>query len=188
MQSVLINYLNSVYPLSTALAEKINSIIQVKEVNKKDFLLKEGQVSNYIYFIEKGFIRSYYINNGKEITAWFMGENDFIISVNSFYKREPSYEYIQAIEDSTVHYIHYDELEKLYKDFIEFNIIGRVLTTHYYMLSEERVHNMRWQTAEDKYNFLLTKHPEIFRKAPLNQIASYLGIALETLSRKRAKK
>ena len=60
-------------------------------------------------------MRSYYINHDKEITGWFMKENDIIISVNSFFKREPSYEYIQTIEESILHYIHYDELQNIYK-------------------------------------------------------------------------
>lgn len=188
MPSLLVNYLNTVYPLSEALKERLSSIIQTKEIPKKTFLLKEGEISNYIYFIEKGFIRSYYVKEGKEITAWFMGDNDFIISVDSFYKRCKSYEYIETIEDSLVHFIHYDELEKLYKDFLEFNVIGRILTTHYYILSEERVYSMRKQTAEERYDFLTEKHSEILLRAPLTQIASYLGISLETLSRVRSKK
>jgi CRP-like cAMP-binding protein len=68
-------------------------------------VLKEGQVCDNIYFIEQGYLRSFYLKDGKEITAWFMKENDVIVSVNSFFKREPSYEYIQAIEDSILHYV-----------------------------------------------------------------------------------
>lgn len=121
-------------------------------------LLKEGQVCNHIYFIEKGFLRSYYINNDKEITGWFMKENDIIISVNIFFKRKPSYEWIQTIEESTLHYIHYDELQKIYKEFIEFNIVGRILTEIYYTLSEERLYAMRSHTAEECLQFLQDKH------------------------------
>ena len=176
------------HPLSAALKERINSIVQSKQIFKKDFLLREGQVSNYIYFIEEGFIRSYYIKGNTEVTCWFMGIGDFIISVNSFFLRKPSYESIQAVENSTVHFIHYDELQQLYKEFSEFNAVGRMLTTHYYILSEERLYSMRKQTAEERYIFLINKHPEILQKAPLTQIASYLGIALETLSRIRARK
>ncbi|MFZ4769697.1 MAG: Crp/Fnr family transcriptional regulator [Ferruginibacter sp.] len=188
MSSLLVNYLNSVSPLSNALKEKLYSIIQIKEFSKKEIILSEGQVSNYIYFIEKGFIRSYCIKEGKEITAWFMADNDFIISVNSFFKRAKSYEFIETIEDSIVHFVHYDELEKLYKEFLEFNVVGRILTTHYYVLSEERLYNMRKQTAEERYYFLIEKHPQVFQRAPLSQIASYLGMSFETLSRVRAKK
>lgn len=188
MNHNLLNLFNSINPISKELEQRLSKTLQVKTFPKKYFLLKEGQVSNYIYFIEKGFLRSYYINNSKEITGWFMKENDIIISVNSFYKREPSYEWIQTIEESTLHYIHYDELQKIYKDFIEFNIAGRVLTEIYYVLSEERLYGMRSHTAEERFKFLLEKHPEIIQRAPVGYIASYLGISLETLSRLRGRK
>ena len=188
MNQSLFQLFNSITPISNALEERLSNTLQTKIFPKKQLLLKEGQVSNYIYFIEKGFLRSFYINHGKEITGWFMKENDIIVSVNSFFKREPSYEYIQVIEESTVHYVHYDELQNIYKDFIEFNIVGRVLAEIYYTLSEERLYAMRSHTAEERFNSLLDKHPEIIQRAPVGYIASYLGITHETLSRIRGHK
>ncbi|RYF88878.1 MAG: Crp/Fnr family transcriptional regulator [Chitinophagaceae bacterium] len=188
MSVLLTNYLNGIYPLSPALKEKLSSIIKTKSVEKKDLLLKQGQVSDCIYFIEKGFIRSWYEKEGKETTAWFMADNDFIISVESFFKRTKSYENIEALQDSVLHYIDYEELQTLYSEYIEFNIVGRLLTTHYYILSEERLYNMRRQSAFERYQFLVRKYPEVLQNASLTQISSYLGITLETLSRVRAKK
>lgn len=117
-----------------------------------------------------------------------MKENDVIISVDSFYKRRPSYEFIQTIEETTVSYIHYDELQSLYIDFMEFNVIGRILTEKYYCLSEERLHAMRKQSALGRFRFLEANHPEIIQRTSLGQIASYLGVSLETLSRIRGKR
>lgn len=188
MHQNLLNLFNAITPISKPLQERLSEALKIKVVEKKEIILKEGQVCNYIYFIEKGFLRSYYINDCKEITAWFMKENDIIVSVNSFFKREPSYEYIQAIENSILHYVHYDELQSIYEEFIEFNIVGRVLAEKYYTLSEERLYGMRSHTAEERFNFLLDKHPEIIQRAPVGYIASYLGISMETLSRLRGKK
>lgn len=184
----LLEILNSVHPISNPLKTKISSIIQTKHIPQKCFLLKEGQISNHIYFIDKGFVRSFYIKDDKEITAWFMRENDFVVSVNSFYKREKSYEYIQALESCIVHYIHYNDLEKLYKEFVELNINGRLLTIHYYIQNEERLFSMRKKSAEERYRLLQNKHPEIIQRAPLGYIASYLGISQETLSRIRSRR
>ena len=117
-----------------------------------------------------------------------MKENDVFISVNSFFNRQPSQEYIETIEESTLCYIHYDELQKMYKDFIEFNVIGRVLTEKYYILCEERLQSIRKQKSEERYQFLLSYHSQILQRAPLKYVASYLGISLETLSRIRSKK
>lgn len=179
--------LEVICPLSDALKERMNDILQTKELKKKDFLLRESQVCNHIYFTQKGLLRSFWIKDGKEITSWFMKEGDVIISVNSFYTRQPSYEYIQTIEDSIVHYVHYDELQSLYNNFIEFNIIGRVLTEKYYTLSEERLYSMRKQKAEERFKFLLDKYPEILQRCPGKYIATYLGVSEETFSRIKSK-
>ncbi len=188
MSALLVNYLDSIYPLSPALKQKLFSVIKIRVVEKKELLLKQGQVSDCIYFIENGFIRSYYDKDGKEITAWFMANNDFIISVASFFQRTASHENIEALQRSVLHYIHYEELQLLYNEYLEFNVIGRLLTTHYYILSEERLYNMRRQSAADRYSFLVEKYPAVLQNASLTQIASYLGITLETLSRVRSKK
>lgn len=186
MSTYVLTHLNSVYRLSNALNVKIASLIRTRRVLRKEFLLKEGEVSNYIFFIEKGFIRCFYRNGKKETTVWFMSTNDIIVSVKSFYGRMLSYENIQAVEESLVHYIHYDQLQSLYDEFLEFNVLGRLLTIKYYMLSEERLYNIRNLKAEERYAYLLAQHPEICTRARVAHIASYLGIGVTTLSRIRA--
>lgn len=188
MYETLFRLLDDFYPLSDELKEAITEKLQFKKFKKKEFVLKEGEICDYLYFIEEGFFKSFNLKDGKEITQWFMRANDFIISVSSFYKRTKSYEYIQALEDSAVHFIHYNDLQIIYKNFPEFNITGRILTEHYYILSEERLFGLRKLKAEERYLFLLDTHPEIIRKASRTDIASYLGISLETLSRIKKKK
>lgn len=117
-----------------------------------------------------------------------MKENDIVISVKSFFCREPSHESIQAIEDTICYSVSFDELNDLYKRFPLLNLNGRLLTTHYYILSEERLYIIRKQKAFDRYKYLIEKHPEILFRAPIKYIASYLGINTETLSRIRGKK
>lgn len=188
MHSPLLHLCNSIIPLSDGLKERLISLLRVDTFPKKTLLLKEGQICNYIYFIEKGFVRSFILKDDQEITSWFMKENDVFISVNSFFSRQPGQEYIETIEESTLSYIHYDELQKMYRDFIEFNVVGRVLTEKYYVLCEERLQSMRKQKSEERYQFLLSYHPQILQRAPLKYVASYLGISIETLSRIRSKK
>jgi CRP/FNR family transcriptional regulator, anaerobic regulatory protein len=188
MNENLYQFLNSVYPISANLKMELEKRLVEKEVKKKEFLLQEGEVCNNIYFIESGFFKSFHLREGKEIVQWFMKTNDVIISVNSFYNQVASYEFIQATEDAVVHYISYESLQYLYKNFIEFNFTGRQLTQHYYALSEQRLYGMRKQNAEERYNFLLNTHPEIIQNASRTDIASYLGISLETLSRMKKKK
>jgi CRP/FNR family transcriptional regulator, anaerobic regulatory protein len=184
----VLSALQKIIPFSMELQEALLSTLKSKTFKKKDYLLTEGKVCNHIYFIESGMVRSFYLKDGKEICSWFMKEGDVIISVRSFFSRTPSNEYLQALENTMVHYVHYNELNEIYQRFPEFNIVGRILTEKYYQLSEERLYSMRKQSASERFEFLLKYHPEISQRVPRGHIASYLGVTLETLSRIHKKK
>ena len=182
----LLEFLESVKKLSPELKHHLDSIIRQENFLKHQFLLRDGEVSSHIYFIDKGFTRAFNNFNGKPTTNWFMKEMDIIVSVKSFFRREKSSENIEAIEDTLVSYISYDELENTYDSFPEFNIVGRKILTHYYIQCEERINDLRNKNAVEKHTEMLLKFPDIYYRAPLGNIASYLGITLETLSRIRS--
>ena len=175
--------LNLIYPMSPALQEYLYQKMKLVVVPKKAFLLKEGKVCKHLYFINKGLTRCFYNKEDKEVSSWFMKEGDLIISVESFFKQQPSYENIQAIEDCELFSISSDELQLIYKKFPEFNFIARVLTEKYYTMSEQRLFSLRMQRASERYALLMGQFPEIIQRVPSTFIASYLGITLETLSR-----
>lgn len=179
----LIKSLNSIHPLSPAAIEYFRINLKTKKLHKKDFLLKIGRVNEDIYFIHQGLLRCFYLIDDKEINSWFMKEGDVMISVDSFFRQSTSYESIQAVEDSIVYFITYTELQFLYKNFSEFNFIGRVLTEHYYTLSERRLHSIRFKSARKKYAHLMKYHPELILRVPSKYLASYLGINEFTLSK-----
>jgi CRP-like cAMP-binding protein len=183
----LLNTLNSITILSESLQEQIKSYLVEERFTKKSILLKEGQVSQRIYFIKRGFIRAYYHKGSGEFTSWFMGEGDIIVSVYSFFSRNPSFENIEVLEDSILQSINWDQLQDIYKRYPEFNQTGRLITEHYYIKSEERAINLQTLTAKQRYERLLLSYPGILQKATLGQIATFLGIKQETLSRIRAK-
>jgi CRP/FNR family transcriptional regulator, anaerobic regulatory protein len=187
MQSVL-HYLNSIKPLSVELTEYLIRTLRSKEISRKDYLLKAGQISKHIYFIEQGLLRCFYFKDDVEVSSWFMKEGDVIISVESFFKQKESTEYIQALEDSVLHYISYVELQFIYSNFAEFNYIGRTLVEHYYTISEQRLHSLRMQRAHERYRSLIATNPEMIQRIPSKYLASYLGISEETLSRIRGGK
>lgn len=179
---------NQIHPLSAELIEHLSKVVKVLNLPNRHLLLKEGETAKHIYFIEQGFARCYYVKDGKEVTQWFMGTGDAMISVFSFFNQASSPEYIELLEDSVLLCTSYADLQEIYQKFPEFNVIGRVLTEKYYMLSEERAIVLRSMNAQERYNDLMKKHPEILQKTSLKHISSYLGIAPETLSRIRAKK
>lgn len=184
----LLQLLDMIHPLSPALREHLVSILQVKEINKKDFVLKAGHICRHIYFVSKGILRCYYIKDNTEVCSWFMKEGEVITSVESFFMQTPSYEYIQALEDCELHYISYDDLQFIYKNFPEFNYTGRALAERYYVLSEQRLFAIRMQRSHERYDYLLKHSPELFQRVPARDIASYLGITEETLSRIRSRR
>lgn len=183
----LIQTINQIAPLSEELEKCIISSLKEEKFHKRDLLLKEGQIARRIYFIQKGFCRAYYIKEDKEYTSWFMGEGDIMISVFSFFTRKPAVETIEVLEDSVLLSISWEQLQKLYTDFPDFNFIGRIITEQYYIKSEERAISLRTMSARDRYLSLIKTYPSILQKASLGQIASHLGMNLETLSRIRAK-
>ena len=184
----LFQFLSSIHPLSDPLKQFLFDNLLEIQVPKKHFLLKVGRICHNIYFIQKGLVRCFYIKDDREISSWFMKEGDVIISVDSFFNQTVSYESIQALEDCTLYYINYKDLQDAYNYFPEFNFIGRVLTEKYYMLSEHRLHSLRMQRAFEKYQYLLHHFPHLVQRVPSKSIASYLGITEETLSRIRAMK
>jgi CRP-like cAMP-binding protein len=116
-----------------------------------------------------------------------MKEGDVIISVESFYNQKPSYESIQALEDSTLFYITYNELQTIYQEYPEFNFIGRFLTEKYYCLSEQRLYSIRMQRSQERYDYLMEHHPELILRVQAKHLSTYLGITEVTMSRLKAR-
>lgn len=184
----LLAHLRAIAPLSANLEVALTHSLKREVLPRKTQLLLPGDVSDRLYFIEKGVARGYYLHDDRDVTSWFMREGDFVISIVSFITRQPSEEAIELLEDSVLWSIRYRPLQRLYADFPEFNAIGRVLTEAYYVRSERRAHALRWHSAGQRYQALHDEFPEIFNRVPLRHIASHLGISAETLSRLRAKK
>jgi len=184
---MLVKFLDSIYPLSESLQEHLLHILKEKKLSKKEYLLKAGRICEHIYFIQSGLVRCFYLNETAEVSSWFMKEGDVIISVESFFQQKPSNEYLQALEDSTVHYITYTELQNTYRQFPEFNFIGRILTEKYYTLSEQRLYSIRMKNGAERYQFLMDNFPELILRVPSKYLASYLGITEVWLSKIRGK-
>lgn len=178
----VLKYLQSIQPLPAGLTGYLQQIIKRKEIARKEYLLKEGQVCRNIYFIESGLLRCYYVKDGGEVSSWFMKEKDVCISVESYYQQRPSLEYIQALEDTVVYSISFEELDRIYRNFPAFNYTGRVLTERYYILSEQRSKSMRMQRSHERYDWLMDRYPELMQRVAAKYIASYLGITEVTLS------
>lgn len=116
-----------------------------------------------------------------------MDEGFIITSWVSYYQQQPGDEYIEAMEDTTLACIRYNEIQQLYKEYPQFNIVGRKQTEYSLYLAEMRTRMLRKHTAEEKYNFFQEQHPDLIIRVPLKHIATYLGMNEETLSRIRGR-
>ena len=187
MIEVLLEKLNKFHFLGKELKERVISVTKIETRQQGDFILKDGQICKKACLVLKGLARSYYIIDGRDITSRFMDEGFIITSWISYYTQQPGNEFIEAIEETTLASIDYAEIQQLYVDFPEFNIIGRKQAEFGFYLAEQRTQILRKHTAEEKYKFFLNNHPTLLQRVPLKHIATYLGMNEETLSRVRTK-
>ena len=187
MVDKLIEKLSSLAPMSEPLTDKIRSVARIVNYKACEVILREGQTCSTACLVVKGLTRSYYINDGKDITSRFMEEGFIITSWPSYYTQKPGNEYIEALEDTTLACIDYADTQKLFADFPESNVIGRRQVEYAFYLSELRTQMLRKNTAEEKYKFFLENHSSLMQRVSLRHIATYLGMNEETLSRVRSK-
>lgn len=139
-----------------------------------------------IYFIESGLLRTYYLLEGREITTYFACDGQFISSYSSFITQTASFETLEAIEDSIVYELSYQSMTELYEKSSKFEKIGRILAEKNYLCVLDRTRSMQTKTAKQKYlDFIKNNDKKIVQRVPQHQIASFLGVAPESLSRVR---
>jgi len=186
----LLSFLNGIssaegWPLPAGCLEYLRKTIKKRSLKCKEKLLEPGQVCKNLYFIKKGLLKCFYMVGKKEVSDWFFGETETVVSIDSFYDQVASKDFIQALEDCELFYITYDELQYLYRTYIEFNVIGRILTNKYLRLWHQQAKNIRMLTAKQRYSFLLKNQPELINRVLVKDLASYLDMAEATLSRMR---
>ncbi|NNL91606.1 MAG: Crp/Fnr family transcriptional regulator [Saprospiraceae bacterium] len=157
-------------------------------LGKGELLTEKDQIENNIYFINKGAIRVYVVHEGKELSTNFRFENQFTSSVTSFLLREPSQYNIKTLVATNFLVISHEDLYWLYDNFLDINVLGRVVMERLLIDKRQRELDFFTLSAEDRYYKLLKEHPDYVLQIPLKHIASFLGITAESLSRIRAKK
>ncbi|AZQ61697.1 Crp/Fnr family transcriptional regulator [Flammeovirga pectinis] len=166
-----------------------NSIKEVtvqEYFNAKETILDVGKIAKNIYFIKKGLIRSFYLLNGQEINTYFACDNQFISSYASFIAQQPSLEQLEAIVKTEVLSIPYEKLNALYKQHPKLEKLGRIIAEKNYLCVVDRTLSMQTKTAKEKYLEFIDKYDfKIINNVPQHQIATFLGIAPESLSRVR---
>ena len=168
---------------------KIESYVQLLELKKKEYLLTEGQVCKFNYFVEKGCIRMFYINDKiVEQTTQFALEEWWLSDYFSFAKQLPSQYSIQAVEKSLVVAIDYQLQDKLFDEIPQLERYFRIMMQRALAASQLRVKLIYQLSKEEMYKHFNTSFPHFFQRVPQYMIASYLGLTPEYLSELRKKK
>lgn len=173
--------------LTTDIEKELSKMIISKTKQKGDFFLKQGQIVSSLFIIETGLVRSFFTKDDREINSWFGFEHIILGSIMPLFYKKPSFENIQFLETSKIHYISTDDLNSLYKKHHAMENIGRLMAEEYCKILEDRITSLQTQSAEQRYQSLLREQPEVSQRISLGHIASYLGITQETLSRIRKK-
>ncbi|WP_299894141.1 Crp/Fnr family transcriptional regulator [uncultured Aquimarina sp.] len=160
-------------------------ISEYKTLAKKEFLLQNGQYNHGILFVTKGILGLYELINTKEIYTSFFSVSDFATEISSLASQNTSNKNIVAISDTEGFFIKRTELLQLYDKSISFERLGRKLLEH--LLSEQHTFTTMLTSLkpEDRYKYLLEHNPELIQQIPVQYLASYIGVARETLSRIR---
>lgn len=180
------SYLTTNVGVDEKLVHRLLAHCENKEVAKGAFLLQEGQKTKYSYFVERGLLRQYSIDSkGKEHIIQFAPESWFVSDRESEYFDQPSSYFIEAVERTTVFLINKNLIRELSlsdPNFMDFNY--RLLHNHIRQL-QKRVTQLQSATAEERYLDFIKIYPDMLLRVPQAMIASYLGIAPESLSRIR---
>lgn len=165
----------------TAIEQKTRIFIK----KKNDHFLKQGQLLTSYFVVKKGVFRAYINRNEKEINVWFGEENQIFGAIMPMYANKPSPEYIQFLEDSEVYAIAVDDLEILYEQYPELNLIGRKIAEELCVILEDRITSLHTESATERYQSLMEQQPSLVQRINLGHIASFLRVTQETLSRIR---
>ena len=163
--------------------KSILPICKIRRFDKKQLLIKGGEVENYINFILSGLVRKYYYRGKEEINTQISYEGHIIHSVESFHSRQPSEYYVEAIEPCRVLSIAYQDLEELMKNSHKMEHLGRVVTTHTLVLRDRYQMQLVKLTPRERFLDFVTRNPELLQRVPQKYLASYLNIKPETFSR-----
>ncbi|WP_217605587.1 Crp/Fnr family transcriptional regulator [Chitinophaga sp. GbtcB8] len=172
-------------PLDAAEWDDFSQKLLLKKYNKGEFLIREGQVENYIYFLNKGATRHYFIKDGKEFTVDFQFQGDFVTAYYSLITREPSAVFIELLEEAEVVAIPVNILNEFYGKYHHGEKIGRLMAEYQYIKRLRKEMDLLSYTAEERYTALMQRNPAMIQQISVKHLSSYLGIHPESLSRIR---
>ncbi|RMB59442.1 Crp/Fnr family transcriptional regulator [Dokdonia sinensis] len=180
-------YLDSIAEISDSDWTFFTSRLKRRHIPKKCIFLKLGEIEHHISFIEYGVVRLFIPKDDseKEITFGFSFKDQFISAYDSFLTQNPSAYQLQALTDTSILSITYEDLQDVYKTTQIGNLIGRLTAERLFLLKSKREQDLLNLTAEQLYIKIFKERPELLEVIPLKYISSYIGVTAQALSRIR---
>lgn len=163
---------------------KIEPFLVRIDVKKDTILLEQGKVCRHLYFLESGLLRFFILKDGQEVTKYFTDIPYCFTSIKSFEAQIPATESIETLEDTILWAMSSDNVKTLFS-LPAWNTFARKLIQEVQTYTDEILEDLQTETAENRYRKMLAENDPLLQRVPLKHIASYLGIAPQSLSRIR---
>ncbi len=186
MENILFDFISKYISLSEDEKSTMMSLDIIHTFKKGTILLKEGQHSVDGYFVLKGCVRTFYIIDGEEITTEFYTEMEGI-TPNCVISKQPSKYFISCVEDSIITVSNPDMETEIFEKFPKFETLCRVLSEKLLAKNKSSFDEFKTSSPEQRYLNLLQNRPDLLKRVPQHQLASYLGIKPQSLSRIRTR-
>lgn len=188
-KSTIINYFRKRKTLTKDEIIFLEKVFEERFYNENDIVLNKGEVCKYIYFIEKGILKTYFNNDiGKEAINGIAIENNFCTSLASFVNQIPSNESIKALEETKLIYINFRNFKLLIEKYPIYKDIYVKILEDYLTFMTWRIESVMLMDSRKRYNTLMKIFPKLFLKISNKDIAEYLALTPETLSRIKSQK
>ncbi len=180
-------FLQAVAGIDETEFSRSRALWQLRTYKKGEFYNEYKNVCKYLGFILDGVFRTYYIDGrtGDEKNMFFYSQQQFVVSFKSFVTQTPCNYYTQSMTESSILYIHIEQLQQLYRESHQWERLGRLIAEMAFNISIGRTESFLFQSPEERYLELMQQHPDIFNAVPSYHRASYLGIQGPSLSRIR---
>lgn len=170
--------------LSVESRKKLESMLEYRVYPSRRILLEAGDICRSIYFIEKGVIRAYYVQEDKVITSRIMAEGEAICSNASFFRQIGSDDFLETLEETAVYSISYQNYREALRTVPEISVLLSGLFEHSVIRYEERVKILRFNNSQKRIEAFRKQYPELVSRIPNNICASFLGITPQTFSKR----
>lgn len=172
--------------LNEAELEALASILQYRAVRRNEMLVNDGLVCRYMVYVHSGLLRQFYFKKGREITEHFTCEGQIAYCIESIFRNKPTSLLMKALEDGElilIPYAHLVEQGRRYSGLAEWL---RCFLENNLILHQVKADSWRFESVQERYARFLREYPTVAHRASVNDIASYLLMTPETLSRVRS--